>query len=147
MSELDLREQLAAIEHERWADWQKWMHKQMSDAIMDGKAVFTLPVEAVVAWERQIQTPYAKLSDKEKASDMEQVDRYWPLITQAKQESYDKAIQDVRDGRDVDDAGDGGATEYEAERQAMLRDQRAYKCDYCSHYHLTTQPNQRKDSK
>ena len=32
-------------------------------------------------WDRQIETPYEKLSEREKASDMEQVDRYWQLIT------------------------------------------------------------------
>lgn len=25
-SKRDLLDKLAAIEHERWADWQKWMH-------------------------------------------------------------------------------------------------------------------------
>jgi len=27
----ELREQLAAIEHERWADWQKWCHKVLRE--------------------------------------------------------------------------------------------------------------------
>lgn len=31
-------------------------------------------------WERQIGTPYSKLSRQEQLSDLEQVDRYWPLI-------------------------------------------------------------------
>lgn len=69
----ELREQLAAIEHERWADWQKWVHK----CHRAGEVEFTLQM---IRWERQINTPYAELSDQEKASDMEQVDRYWHLI-------------------------------------------------------------------
>ena len=33
-------------------------------------------------WDRQIAKPYSKLSKKEKASDREQVDRYFPLVLQ-----------------------------------------------------------------
>lgn len=35
----------------------------------------------------------------------------------------------------------GFDTGYEAERAALLFDQRAYSCDYCAHYHLTSQLN------
>lgn len=77
----ELREQLAAIEHERWADWQKYMHSlcnKLGD--FDTDYALVIPSKSVAHWERQIKTPYSQLSDKEKASDMEQVDRYWPLI-------------------------------------------------------------------
>lgn len=70
-TDLDLKEKLAAIEHERWADWQKWVHEMFNK----GHFPYMYP-----RWQKQIETPYAELSDKEKASDMEQVDRYWPLI-------------------------------------------------------------------
>ncbi len=71
----ELREKLAAIEHERWADWQRWVHTVYENP--------TRPFEeAIQNWKRQIDTPYDELSDREKASDMEQVDRYWPLIEQ-----------------------------------------------------------------
>lgn len=79
-----LRKKLAAIEHERWADWQEWVHQCGSmDWNVEGEQVLTIPLRHIEQWERQIKTPYADLSDKEKASDMEQVDRYWPLIQQA----------------------------------------------------------------
>jgi hypothetical protein len=78
----EFREQLAAIEHERWADWQKWVHAQMTDEYTaGGKLAFTIPIETVVRWQTQITTPYKKLSEKEKDSDREQVDRYLPLLT------------------------------------------------------------------
>lgn len=85
LQESELREKLAAIEHERWAQWQAWCHSQGREewVEMDGKPelMLCIPMEIVSRWNRQIETPYAELSDKEKASDMEQVDRYWPLVS------------------------------------------------------------------
>lgn len=79
MSEVDeLREKLAAIEHERWADWQKWLHSKLY--LANDAPDYTIDKADIDRWQRQIDTPYSELSDKEKASDMEQVDRYWPLI-------------------------------------------------------------------
>lgn len=70
-----LREQLAAIEHERWSDWQKWCHKVLRENCPSAE------LEKVLQrWDKQIATPYTLLTAAEKASDMEQVDRYWPLI-------------------------------------------------------------------
>jgi hypothetical protein len=74
-----LREKLAAIEHERWSDWQKWCHKILREQLRFNDMESNLE-EILGRWEKQIATPYKQLSDQEKASDMEQVDRYWPLI-------------------------------------------------------------------
>lgn len=77
----ELREKLATIEHERWADWQKWMHSLTKELPLGARGVFrVIPDVYFERWERQIATPYSELSDKEKISDREQVDRYWPLI-------------------------------------------------------------------
>ena len=72
-----LIDQLAAIEHERWADWQRWVH-QISTRNPDGS--ITIPAESVARWERQIATPYADLSEREQESDREQVRRYLHLL-------------------------------------------------------------------
>jgi len=72
----ELFEKLATIEHERWADWQKYMHSKMfagGDYMCLAKPMFEY-------WERQINTPYEQLSEREKDSDREQVMRYWNLI-------------------------------------------------------------------
>jgi hypothetical protein len=83
MTEVDeLRQQLAAIEHERWADWQKYMHSLAYHEGPTGELTFY--GKDIEQWERQIKTPYKDLSTAEQASDMEQVDRYWPLIVAAK---------------------------------------------------------------
>lgn len=74
---LELLEPLAAIEHERWAHWQKYLHSQCSKN-SDGS--LTIPRELVERWERQLKTPYHNLSQKEKDSDKEQVKRYLDFI-------------------------------------------------------------------
>jgi hypothetical protein len=75
-----LLEELAAIEHERWAHWQRYVHS-IGDRRPDGSVV--LPADLVQRWDAQIATPYQDLSESEKASDREQVHRYLPLIAAA----------------------------------------------------------------
>lgn len=78
-----LREKLAAIEHQRWADWQKWLHGKLvsqTGAPLPYKDGMLMLPSDYQRWEEQIAADYSELSDEEKASDMEQVDRYWPLI-------------------------------------------------------------------
>lgn len=75
-----LVEELAALEHERWSHWQRYMHGK---GIRQPDGSLVLPVELVAQWERQISTGYADLGDDEKESDREQVRRYLPLIALA----------------------------------------------------------------
>lgn len=76
---LELVEPLAAIEHERWAHWQKYLHSQCSK---NDDGSLTIPRELVERWERQLTTPYRNLSKKEQESDKEQVKRYLDFILQ-----------------------------------------------------------------
>jgi hypothetical protein len=73
----DAREELSAIEHERWAHWQAYMHSKCKKQ-PDGSLV--IPADLVEKWERQIATAYSELSDKEKHSDREQVDKYLTFL-------------------------------------------------------------------
>ena len=52
----NLIEKLAALEHEQWAHWTRYM-------------LDNLTPENVQRWRRQIETPYKDLSEKEKESD------------------------------------------------------------------------------
>ena len=72
-----LFERLAEIEHQRWADWQRYMHNR---GIGNEDGSLTIPPFFVKQWERQIKTPYSELSEKEKDSDRDQVKRYWDLL-------------------------------------------------------------------
>ena len=73
----NLFEKLAGIEHQRWADWQKYVHNKGTKN-EDGS--LTISKELVDGWEKQINTPYEGLTKEEKDADREQVKRYWNLI-------------------------------------------------------------------
>lgn len=76
----DIIDELAHIEHERWAHWQRYMHGKCEHRA-DGTLV--IPADLVTQWERQIATPYCELSEAEKESDREQVRKYLPTIVEA----------------------------------------------------------------
>jgi hypothetical protein len=76
----ELTEKLAGIEHERWSHWQRYVHGKC-ERKPDGSLV--IPSELVAQWERQIETPYANLSESEKESDRDQVRRYLAIVLKA----------------------------------------------------------------
>jgi len=69
----EMVEKFANIEHERWSKWQQWVF-DCSTENEDGSV--TIPADKVERWKRQIATPYAELSEKEKQSDRDQVYPY-----------------------------------------------------------------------
>lgn len=75
-----LVEQLAAIEHARWAHWQRYVHDQCES---QGDGSLVIPTSLVRRWETQIETPYADLPEQEKDSDREQVQKYLPTVIAA----------------------------------------------------------------
>lgn len=80
----ELFEKLAAIEHERWGDWQDYCHETILKGLK-GKMSPLVELELLsilYRWDRQINTDYKDLSEKEKDSDREQVMRYWNLLEQ-----------------------------------------------------------------
>jgi hypothetical protein len=81
-----LLEQLAAVEHERWSHWQRYLH---SKGIRQPDGSLLLPANLVARWEKQIDTKYTALTDKERESDREQVRKYLPLIASALEERAD----------------------------------------------------------
>lgn len=74
-----LVENLAAVEHERWSHWQRYMH---SKGVLQSDGSLLIPAELVQRWQKQIDTPYSELSETEKDSDREQVRKYLGLIKQ-----------------------------------------------------------------
>lgn len=70
-------EALADVSHEIWAHWMEYFFStcdftlpMLMAAIENGSAI--VPTEKVERWQRQMKTPYAELTEREKASDREQ---------------------------------------------------------------------------
>ncbi len=66
-----LRDDLAAVQHEIWSHWMKYLRSQ-------GKYVgdhFLLDGDDMEKWMKQTATPYSELSEKEQRSDREQADK------------------------------------------------------------------------
>jgi hypothetical protein len=73
-------EQLAALEHERWSHWQRYLQSQCIPA---GDGSLIIPAALVSKWTKQMSTAYDDLTEAEKESDREQVRKYLPVIDSA----------------------------------------------------------------
>jgi len=82
-----LVEQLAAVEHERWSHWQRYVH---SKCVRQPDGSLLIPAGLVARWEKQINTKYAELDEQERESDRDQVRKYLPLIAAALAERVDR---------------------------------------------------------
>ena len=69
-TEFKLLEQVANIQHSIWSHWMEYVFTSCGRRNEDGS--FTIPAKFVDRWERQLQTDYSDLTDKEKKSDKEQ---------------------------------------------------------------------------
>ena len=81
------REELAALCHEQWSGWMKYLigrcrESGVNDGVFSG---LVIPEWAVERWTRQMNTPYAELSEAEKDSDRAEADKFLAII--AKQEN------------------------------------------------------------
>jgi len=73
----DLREQLAALAHEQWAGWMRYM---LSRCQSNDDGSVTIPYAYYRALFRQMTTPYAELSEQEKNADREEADKMLQII-------------------------------------------------------------------
>lgn len=80
----DLREKLAALAHEQWSGWMRYM---FSKAPVNEDGSWTMPAWAVERWQRQMQTPYSDLSEEEKASDRTEAGRVLALFDEGDERS------------------------------------------------------------
>ena len=82
-----LREALAALEHDQWAHWTRYMLGALKEVIglgfyeaRDNNIDLSVVREHLARWERQIATPYAELTEAEKDSDREWADKVLAVL-------------------------------------------------------------------
>lgn len=74
---LELREELAGLEHERWSRWMTYMFSQ---GFLNDDGSWTMPSDKVLRWSKQATTKYASLTEVEKDSDRKEVDKILEVI-------------------------------------------------------------------
>lgn len=102
MSEQELIEQLADKEHASWARWMAYLFSKC-DVIDDGDGYehYVIPRELAKHWQRQIDIPYAQLSEREKQSDRAEVAHILPIIEEyASQEAVSKGVLTINEARE-----------------------------------------------
>lgn len=67
MSEEELRDDLADLEHVQWAHWTKYM-------------LDNLTPENIARWTKQIDTPFSELSPEEQKSDYDWADKVLDIL-------------------------------------------------------------------
>lgn len=67
---MNLREELADLEHQQWAHWTRYMLNNLTP-------------ENTERWLRQVNTPYINLSEQEKESDRRWADKVLKIIAQS----------------------------------------------------------------
>lgn len=80
-----LREQLAALAHEQWSGWMRYLYDKSDHD--DGYVL--IPPGLAARWRRQMHTPYAALSEPEKESDRQEADRVLALLTESREREGD----------------------------------------------------------
>lgn len=70
LSDKELLEILADMEHKRWASWQKYLH---SLCVKNADGSLTIPKERVDWWNDEIAKSYAELDENLKEYDREEV--------------------------------------------------------------------------
>lgn len=88
----------ADLEHKRWAKWQEYIFDCAIRSGDDnlGIRTFAWPTGQVENWERQIETPYEELPEKEKESDRKETREYLPLIKQMFLSLANERIESLR---------------------------------------------------
>jgi len=68
----ELREEVAAVQHEIWSHWMKYM---LSVGEYKDDETWVMPKEKLKRWKRQMNTSYADLTDGGRESDRHQADK------------------------------------------------------------------------
>jgi hypothetical protein len=73
----DLRERLAAVQHEIWAHWMRYLFSRTLGGNAEGVII---PNDLVIRWQRQADAPYARLAESERESDRHQADKVLAIL-------------------------------------------------------------------
>jgi hypothetical protein len=88
----DLIEQIAAVQHEIWVHWMRFLFA-CGELRQDGSVV--IPPEKVARWQSQMDRAYSDLSESEKASDRDQALKVMQVIQSIPPEGLTEPVTDA----------------------------------------------------
>lgn len=74
---MNLRERIADTQHAIWSHWMKYM---FTCGQFDDNGNWIMPAEKVERWQRQMNTDYSDLTEREKDSDRSQADKILAVL-------------------------------------------------------------------
>ncbi len=74
----ELREQLAGVQHAIWAHWMRYMFSCGTFSPETGNWI--MPADKALRWERQMNTDYSELTERERNSDRDQADKVLAVL-------------------------------------------------------------------
>lgn len=74
-----MRTALAAIQHAIWSHWMRYM---FSCGTFNADGSWIMPAEKVERWQRQMNTDFDDLTEKEKISDFDQATKVMNVVLQ-----------------------------------------------------------------
>lgn len=77
MTDNDLREKLAALAHEQWSGWMKYL---FDCGTFNKDGTWSMDDWAVKRWTRQMNTAYDELPEDERESDRTEADKVLALL-------------------------------------------------------------------
>ena len=84
--EKDLKQFIEELSHHQHDIWSHWMEYMFSCCEQDQQGNMIIPAEKVERWKRQMQTKYCDLTEKEKNSDRNQVQKFIHLVKPKRRE-------------------------------------------------------------
>lgn len=88
------REMLASVQHDIWVHWMKYL---FSVCVENQDGSYTIPVDKVQRWIRQVGTQYSELSEDEKQSDRQQADKILSILNQLEIGEFSVRSQDTEE--------------------------------------------------
>lgn len=94
MNNIEILEKLADNEHNRWANWQKYVH---SKCMKNKDGSLTIPKEYVEHWNYEINTKYKDLPENIKESDRNEVRQILKLLNVENLIKENKELKEKRE--------------------------------------------------
>lgn len=76
-----LIEKLAEQVHVQWSGWMEYLFKQ---GTFNTRGLWYMNMDALNHWTRQKDTPYAKLTESEKMSDINEAEKFLSIMEKTK---------------------------------------------------------------